>query len=234
MGWQHKRPLSKLKTTRYQLAEAGCSGNASADNLPRSILRRLPKPMPAAITSAGAGKPDALIPAPTTATKPRRRPLRLIVAFDGDRATLPPAAVIAVPKCCSARRRLYAMLMYIWGNQGPLDSIITSAHTSQVKNDHRRRRHKGLGQWQSLKRNLALIISAPSGTCAGAGAGPVVMTDTDNTDGKAEADYADIRFECVSANETDPHPAITASLAWQPTQQLAGAYPGAAFIRHQR
>jgi hypothetical protein len=27
--------------------------------------------------------------------------------------------------------------------------------------------------------------------------GVAVMTDTDNTDGKSEADYGDIRFECA-------------------------------------
>ena len=200
VGWK-PRPLSKLKNhTRYQLAE-GKSGilHASADNAASLYVAVLPKPMPVPDNISWRWKTDALIAGADNRDKSREdAPLRLIVAFDGDRATLPPAEQKRYRRAemLFGQAPPYAMLMYIWGNQGPLDSIITSAHTSQVKMITVAAGAKGLGQWQSLKRNLAADYQRAFGRAPGPVLGLVVMTDTDNTDGKAEADYADIRFEC--------------------------------------
>ena len=201
VGWK-PRPLSKLKNdTRYQLAE-GKSGilHASADNAASLYVAVLPKPMPVPDNISWRWKTDALIAGADNRDKSREdAPLRLIVAFDGDRATLPPAEQKRYRRAemLFGQAPPYAMLMYIWGNQGPLDSIITSAHTSQVKMMTVAAGAKGLGQWQSLKRNLAADYQRAFGHAPGPVLGLAVMTDTDNTDGKAEADYADIRFECA-------------------------------------
>ena len=201
VGWK-PRPLSKLKNdTRYQLAE-GKSGilHASADNAASLYVAVLPKPMPVPDNISWRWKTDALIPGADNRDKSREdAPLRLIVAFDGDRATLPPAEQKRYRRAemLFGQAPPYAMLMYIWGNQGPLDSIITSAHTSQVKMITVAAGAKGLGQWQSLKRNLAADYQRAFGRAPGPVLGLAVMTDTDNTDGKSEADYADIRFECA-------------------------------------
>lgn len=201
VGWK-PRPLSKLKNdTRYQLAD-GKSGilHASADNSASLYVAVLPKPMPAPDNISWRWKTDALIPGADNRDKSREdAPLRLIVAFDGDRATLPEAEQKRYRRAEAlfGQAPPYALLMYIWGNQAQLDSIITSAHTSQVKMITVAAGAKGLGQWQSLKRNLAADYRRAYGKAPGPLLGLAVMTDTDNTDGKAEADYADIRFECA-------------------------------------
>lgn len=201
VGWKHK-PLSKMKSdTRYQLlADAG--GNvlhASADDSASLYVALLPKPQPVPAAISWRWKTDALIPGADNRDKNREdAPLRLIVAFDGDRATLPAAEQKRYRRAEAlfGQAPPYAMLMYIWSSKGPRDSIISSAHTSQVKMLAVASGSAGLGQWQTLKRNLAADYQRAFGHAPGPVLGVAVMTDTDNTDAKAEADYADIRFEC--------------------------------------
>jgi hypothetical protein len=55
----------------------------------------------------------------------------------------------------------------------------------------------GLGQWQSLHRDLRADYKRAFAEDAGPLLGVGVMTDTDNTGGKAAARYAGIRLECA-------------------------------------
>lgn len=202
VGWQHK-PLSKMKSdTRYQIvADAGRSVlHASADDSASLYIARLPKPLPTPASISWRWKTGALPAGADNRDKDREdAALRVIVAFDGDRATLPEAEQKRYRRAETlfGQAPPYAILMYIWSNQGPLNSVITSAHTSQVKMITVAAGDKGLGQWQSLKRNLAADYQRAYGKAPGPVLGVAVMTDTDNTDGKSEADYGDIRFECA-------------------------------------
>jgi hypothetical protein len=126
-------------------------------------------------------------------------PLRVLVAFDGDKSLLPAEE----KKRFEAARKLtganlpYAMLMYVWSDHVPANTVIASAHTSQVKMIAVASGAGGLGRWQSVKRNVAddyrRAFGAEPGRLLGAG----VMTDTDNTGSKAVGLYADIRLECA-------------------------------------
>lgn len=201
VGWK-QRPLSKLKSdTRYQVKTDGKSSilHASADNSASLYATLLPTPLPVPASISWRWKTDALIPGADNRDKSREdAPLRVIVAFDGDRATLPQAEQKRYRRAEAlfGQAPPYAILMYIWSNKGPLNSVITSAHTSQVKMIPVAAGSAGLGQWQTLKRNLAADYQRAFGAAPGPVLGVAVMTDTDNTDAKAEADYADIRFEC--------------------------------------
>jgi len=55
----------------------------------------------------------------------------------------------------------------------------------------------GLGQWQSVRRNLAEDYRRAYGAEPGRVLGVAVMTDTDNTGAKAVGQYSDIRFVCA-------------------------------------
>jgi len=56
---------------------------------------------------------------------------------------------------------------------------------------------KGLGQWQTVQRNLAADYKRAFGAAPGRVLGVAVMTDTDNTGAKAVGEYSDIRFDCT-------------------------------------
>ncbi len=84
-------------------------------------------------------------------------PLRVLVAFDGDHATLPEAERTRFKRAknLSGREPPYAVLMYIWSDLVPVGSVIPSAHTSQVKMLAVASGASGLGGWQTVQRNLA-------------------------------------------------------------------------------
>jgi hypothetical protein len=56
---------------------------------------------------------------------------------------------------------------------------------------------RGLGSWQSVRRNVAEDYRRAYGAEPGPVLGVAVMTDTDNTGKRAVGEHADIRFECA-------------------------------------
>ena len=201
IGWKHQ-PMSKLKRdTVYTLAQdagrtvlrAEANGSASlyvagikpAANVPPSLSWRW--------------KTDALVPDADNRDKKREdAPLRVIVAIDGDQSTLPEAEQkrFRNAKKLSGRELPYATLMYIWSEQVAVETVIPSAHSSQVKMLVVASGKEGLGSWQSVRRNVAADYRRAFGAEPGKLLGIGAMTDTDNTGAKAVGYYADIRFEC--------------------------------------
>jgi hypothetical protein len=142
---------------------------------------------------------DALVPDADNRDKRREdAPVRVIVAYDGDRTKLSDAEKrdFKWAKRMSGREPPYATLMYIWSEQVPVETIIPSAHSSQIKMLVVSSGTSGLGQWQTLRRDFRADYKRAFGSDPGAALGIAVMTDTDNTSSKASASYADIRLEC--------------------------------------
>ena len=77
-----------------------------------------------------------------------------------------------------------------------METVIASTHTRQVKMLVVASGAAGLGQWQSVRRNVAADYRRAYGAEPGAVLSVSVMSDTDNTGEKAVGEYADIRFEC--------------------------------------
>ena len=127
-------------------------------------------------------------------------PLRVMVAFDGDRSKLSVAEQkrFRTAQRISGKTPPYAMLMYIWSDRVKAESIIPSAHTGQVKMLVVSAGTEGLGKWQSVRRDLAEDYRRAYGAEPGPVLGVAVMTDTDNTGEKAVGEYADIRFDCAA------------------------------------
>jgi hypothetical protein len=201
-GWAHQ-PLSKLKRdTVYTLVQE--DGRAvlrgAADGSASAYVARLKPAAAVPAILSWRWKTDALVPGADNRDKNREdAPLRVMIAFDGDRSALPQAEQKRFRRArnLSGREPPYAMLMYIWSDQVPVESIIPSAHTSQVKMLVVASGTDGLGQWQPVRRNVAEDYRRAYGAEPGPVLGVAVMTDTDNTGKKAVGEYADIRFECA-------------------------------------
>jgi hypothetical protein len=116
------------------------------------------------------------------------------VGFDGDLSTLPSSE-----KGMLLADLPYATLMYIWSDYVAVESVIPSAHTSRVKMLVVASGVRGLGQWQTVQRNLAADYRRAFGAAPGRVLSVAVMTDTDNTGTKAVGEYADIRFGCAAS-----------------------------------
>jgi hypothetical protein len=201
VGWAHQ-PLSKLKRdTVYSLVqEDGHAVLRGVSDRSASLYVTLFKPATGVPASIGwRWKTDALVPDADNRDKKREdAPLRVLVGFDGDKATLPEEEQkrFQRAKSLTGRDGPYATLMYIWSDHVPVNTVIPSAHTSQVKMLVVASGAKGLGKWQSVRRNLAADYKRAFGAAPGRVLSVAVMTDTDNTGAKAVGEYADIRFDC--------------------------------------
>ena len=202
-GWSHQ-PLSKLKRdTVYTLAqvEGHTALRAVADRSASAYVAPVGRPAAVPTGLSWRWKTDALVPGADNRERSREdAPLRMMLAFDGDRATLSKQEQqrFKRAKSIAGRDLPYAVLMYIWSEQVPVETVIPSAHTGQVKMLVVASGQAGLGQWQSVRRNVAEDYRRAWGAEPGPVVAVGVMTDTDNTGTKASGEYADIRFECGS------------------------------------
>ena len=201
-GWTHK-PMSKLKRdTVYTLVQEDGRTvlRGAADSSASLFVARLKEPTVVPAAMSWHWKTDALVPGADNRDKSREdAPLRVLVSFDGVLSTLPDAEQkrFKRAKKLTGAEPPYAVLMYIWSDQVAVESIIPSAHTSQVKMLVVASGANGLGAWQSVRRNVAADYRRAYGAEPGPVLGVAVMTDTDNTGKKAIGEYADIRFECT-------------------------------------
>ena len=205
VGWVHM-PLSKLKRdTRYAVTDDGTRTGvlqASADRSASMFVARLKPAVGSAATLSWEWKTDQLVPGADNRDKSKEdAPLRVMVAFDGDVKRLPEAEQkrFARAESLSGRKPPYAVLMYIWTDQVPVGTVIPSAHTSQVKMLAVASGAEGLGQWQSVQRNLAEDYRRAFGGEPGPLTGLGVMTDTDNTGARATGSYAGLRLSCAGS-----------------------------------
>ena len=202
VGWMHQ-PLSKLKRdTVYKAARVDGRAvlRASADGSASLYVAPIKPAMAGPTTLSWDWKTDALVPGADNRDKAREdAPLRVLVAFGGDIATLPEEEQkrFKRAKNLTGRQPPYAVVMYIWSDQVPVGTVIASAHTSQVKMLAVASGAGGLGSWQSVQRNLAEDYRRAYGAEPGPVLGVAVMTDTDNTGTKAVGEYADIRLKCT-------------------------------------
>lgn len=123
-------------------------------------------------------------------------PVRLMLFFDGDRASLPMRDKMALElaQVATGATPPYATLMYIWENRQPVGTRIDSAYTGQVKMIVAGSGGDALGGWKKFQRNYVQdywnAFGRPPGRLIGVG----ILTDSDNTGAAVEAFYGDIRL----------------------------------------
>lgn len=123
-------------------------------------------------------------------------PVRLVIRFDGDRSKLDfgERMFAAQVKAVTGQEFPYATLMYIWGSRSQRETVIPSRFTERIKMIVAESGRAHVGTWQAVKRNLYEDFKRAYGEEPGPITGIGIMTDTDNTGGKARAWYGDIRI----------------------------------------
>ena len=123
-------------------------------------------------------------------------PLRILVAFDGNKSKLPlkEKMTFEMANLISGQEMPYATLMYIWSGKSPVDTIITNAHTSRIKMIVVDSGWDNLGQWHKHQRDLAADYKRAYGEAPGELIGIALLTDTDNTKSETRAFYGDIEL----------------------------------------
>jgi hypothetical protein len=123
-------------------------------------------------------------------------PVRLVLAFDGDRSLFSAknAMLSELSHAVSGRPMPYATLMYVWCNQRPVESIILNPRTDRIRKLVIESGGNRLGQWLSYERNVRADYEKAFGEPPGALIGIGIMTDSDNTRSHAQAWYGTIQL----------------------------------------
>ncbi len=123
-------------------------------------------------------------------------PVRIVLAFDGDKSKLSfmDTILFDTAKLVSGHDFPYATLMYIWENKAPKETVIANTRTGRIQMLVAESGAANVGRWVSYQRNIVDDYVKVYGEQPGRLIGVGVLTDTDNTEEKAEAWYGDIRL----------------------------------------
>jgi Protein of unknown function (DUF3047) len=123
-------------------------------------------------------------------------PVRVIVAFDGDKKKFDfeDRAFADLVKLFSGREMPYATLMYIWENKLPVDSIVENANTGRAKMIVAESGAARVGQWLTFTRDVVEDYRRAYGEEPGPIISVGVMTDSNRTGTQVTSFYGDIAF----------------------------------------
>jgi hypothetical protein len=123
-------------------------------------------------------------------------PLRLLVAFDGNKSklSLKEKLTFEMANLISGQEMPYATVMYIWSGKNAANTVLNNAHTSRVKMIVVDSGWDNLGEWRKHERDLAADYKLAYGETPGNVIGIALLTDTDNTKSEVRALYGDIEL----------------------------------------
>jgi len=123
-------------------------------------------------------------------------PLRLLVAFDGNKSklSLKEKLTFEMANLISGQEMPYATVMYIWSGKNVANTVLNNAHTSRVKMIVVDSGWDNLGEWRKHERDLAADYKLAYGETPGNVIGIALLTDTDNTKSEVRALYGDIEL----------------------------------------
>jgi len=198
-GWRVWTLGKYKKATEYKLVSEGgrtvikASSDASASGLSHDVHVD-PKKFP---LLKWRWKVNELIAgADNTRRQTEDSPVRLIVTFQGDTSkwSFDDRLFASQIKMLTGYDMPYATLMYIWENRAPKGSVIPNPHTSRVKMVVAESGSDKLGQWREEVRDFYEDYKRAFGEEPPPTRAIGIMTDSDNTGGKANAFYGDIVF----------------------------------------
>ena len=124
-------------------------------------------------------------------------PARVVLAFDGDRSRFSTrnALLNELTRSLTGEEMPYAMLMYVWSNALPVDTVIVNPRTDRIRKIVVESGPARLQQWLAYQRDVRADFERAFGEPPGILQGLAIMTDSDNTRSTAQAWYGDIRLD---------------------------------------
>lgn len=116
---------------------------------------------------------------------------RLVLAFDGDASLLSMRnqMMFDLARTLTGESPPYATLMYVWDATAPVGTVITSGRSDRIRKIVVESGPARLRRWRHYERDAQADFNAAFGEQPGALIGLAFMTDSDNTQGQAEACY---------------------------------------------
>lgn len=141
-------------------------------------------------------KVPALIPgADLTVGEASDSPVRLVLAFDGDRSKFSArdAMLSELAHTLTGEPMPYATLMYVWDNRVAPGTVLHNKRTGRIRKLVLESGTSHLGQWRDYARDVRADFRQAFGEEPGTLVAVGIMTDTDNTRGSTRAWYGPVR-----------------------------------------
>jgi hypothetical protein len=194
LGWGLR---SGKRPTEYRLvgAEPGTALEAYADRAGTGFYRRVrvdPRRQPLLEWS---WRIEKLVPGADLRVGSREdSSARLVVSFHGDPQKLDfeDRANLRLAQVFAGEALPYAMLIYVWSNQIPLETALPSPQIDRIRMVVVENGDAHVGQWRSYRRNILEDYRRAFGEEPGDIVAVGMLTDSDNTQQVVRSYYGDI------------------------------------------
>lgn len=123
-------------------------------------------------------------------------PVRVVLAFDGDRSRLTAKSRMQseLSRALLGEDMPYATLTYVWCNSRPIGTVLVSPRTDRVRKIVVESGPGRVGQWLDYQRDVVKDFREAFGEEPGPLIGIALMTDADNTGEQINAWYGALRL----------------------------------------
>ena len=201
-AWQHRTFPGKTPNQFAYLKLDGRTAMGVKSSSAASMLRHVVSMEPAQLDALRfSWKVPALIADADMALRDKDdSPVRLVLAFDGDRSKLSTRdrMLSELAYAVTGEDMPYATLMYVWCNTREPGSVILSPRTDRIRKLVLESGPKRLNRWLDYERDIRADYRKVFGEEPGRLIAVGIMTDTDNTKSTAQAWYGPVVLGAAS------------------------------------
>ncbi|MDP2416277.1 MAG: DUF3047 domain-containing protein [Hydrogenophaga sp.] len=124
-------------------------------------------------------------------------PVRVVLAFDGDRTRLSPRThrLSELTRLLTGEPLPYASLVYVWSNTEPVGTVVVNPRTDRIRKLVVESGPEQLGRWRDHERDVQADFLQAFGEPPGPLLAVALMTDTDNTQSGLKAWYGALTLQ---------------------------------------
>jgi hypothetical protein len=194
--WQHRTFPGKGQNQFAYLKLDGRNAMGVKSSASASMLRKVVSVEPAQLDALRfSWKVPALIADADMALSAKDdSPVRLVLAFDGDRSKLSARdrMLSELAYAITGEDMPYATLMYVWCNTRAPGSVVMNPRTDRIRKLVLETGPKRLNRWLDYERDIRADYRTVFGEEPGRLIAVGIMTDTDNTKSTAQAWYGPV------------------------------------------
>jgi hypothetical protein len=196
----HAVPLPGKRETVYAwTSKEGRAALRAESEASASMWRRQLQVAPTALgTASWAWWVEAALPEASVQVAEREdSPARVLFGFGGDVKTLPQRTrlLFDLAAALTGEAPPYATLMYVWDAALPVGTVVINPRTDRIRKIVVDSGASMTGRWREHERDLAADFRLAFGEEPGPLLSIAVMTDTDNTGGRARSWYAPVTLK---------------------------------------
>jgi len=194
--WQHQTFPGKAANQFAYLQLDGRQAMGVRSKAAASMLRKTVSIDPAQLASLRfSWKVPALIDGADMALPEKSdSPVRLVLAFEGDRSRLSPRdhMLSELARALTGEEMPYATLMYVWSSHHAPGSVLKSSRTDRIRKLVLESGPNRLNRWLDYERDIRADFVQVFGEEPGRLVAVGIMTDTDNTRASTQAWYGPV------------------------------------------